>query len=154
MATIKVGPRRYVSTSEMVTRWKEAWDEVGGSNPYSVRMDRVLKAYGFGVHDIKTRLGLIRAKRDKDRTEDEAELLFLDGELKFVSEQGLFDKCSETVQGSIFLLESKFGYRKNADVNLNLDTKQVKKVVRWGDEETQAPELKSGEEVAKQAAEG
>lgn len=151
---IKVGPRRYVGTGEMVTRWKEAWDEVGGSNPYSVRMDRVLKEYGFGVHDIKTRLGLIRAKRDRDRTEDEAELLMLDGELKFVSEQGLFDKCSETVQGSIFLLESKFGYRKNADVNVNLDAKQVKKVVRWGDEESSEPELKIGEEVAKQAAEG
>ena len=151
---IKVGPRRYVSTGEMVSRWKDAWDEVGGSNPYSVRMDKVLKPHGFGVHDIKTRLGLIRAKRDADRTEDEAELLMLDGELKFVSEQGLFDKCSETVQGSIFLLESKFGYRKNADVNVNLDAKQVKKVVRWGDEETQAPELRSGEEVAKEAAEG
>ena len=112
---IKVGPRRYVSTCEMVSRWKDAWDEVGGSNPYSVRMDKVLKPHGFGVHDIKTRLGLIRAKRDQDRTEDEAELLMLDGELKFVSEQGLFDKCSETVQGSIFLLESKFGYRKNAE---------------------------------------
>lgn len=151
---IKVGPRRYVSTGEMVSRWREAWDEVGGNNPYSLKMDKYLKPHGFGVHDIKTRLGLVRAKRDSDRTEDEAELLTLDGELKFVSEQVLFDKCSETTQGAIFLLESKFGYRKNADLTVNLDAKQVKKVVRWGDEESSGPELKSGEEVAKAAAEG
>lgn len=151
---VKAGSRRWVSTGEMVTRWKEAWDEVGGSNPYSLRMDKFLKPHGFGVHDIKTRIGIVRAKRDSDRTEDEAELLTLDGELKFVSEQGLFDKCSETVQGSIFLLESKFGYRKNADVNLNVDTKQVKKVLRWGDEEKGGPGLEDGVDVAKRAAEG
>ena len=151
-----VQPRRYVPTSEMIELWRSAYENVeSSSNPYSVRMDKYLKPHGFGVHDIKTRIGLIRGKRDKDRTQEEIDLLNLDDELKFISEQGLYDKCAETTQGSIFLLESKFGYRKNADLNVNIDPQQVKKVIRWGEEEP-AGEVKveSGEEVAKKAAEG
>jgi len=151
-----VQPRRYVSTAEMVDLWRKAYDEVeSSSNPYSVRMDKYLKPHGFGVHDIKTRIGLVRRKRDRERTQEESDLLALDDELKFMSEQGLYDKCTETTQGSIFLLESRFGYRKGTDVNLQVDPQQVKKVIRWGEEEP-AGELKveSGEEVAKQAAEG
>jgi len=149
-------PRRYVPTIEMVELWRSAYENVeSSSNPYSVRMDKYLKPHGFGVHDIKTRLGLIRSKRDKERTQDEIDLLNLDEELKFISEQGLYDKCTETTQGSIFLLESKFGYRKNADVNVNIDPQQVRKVIRWGEEEpTGEVKVESGEEVAKKAAEG
>jgi len=143
--------RRYVPTSEMVKSWRSAWDEVGGSNPYSVRIDRILRGSGFGIHDVKTRIGLIRSKRDRERTQDEADLLSLDDELRFMGEQGLFDKCTESTNGAIFLLESKYGYRKGQDLNLNVDPKQVKKVIRWGDEQDEAPNL---EEVPKQAAEG
>ena len=151
----KIGPRRYVPTSEMVELWRKAYDEVEStSNPYSVRFDKYLKPHGFGVHDIKTRIGIIRSKRDKDRTQDEADLLALDEELKFMSEQGLFDKCTETTQGSIFLLESKFGYKKGQDLNLNLNPEQVKKVIRWGEEEeTPNVDLVDGG-TAKEAAEG
>lgn len=148
---VSAGPRRYVPTSEMASGWRKAWEEVGGTNPYSVRMDRYLREFGYGVHDIKTRIGLIRSKRDRDRTQDDADLLMLDDELRFMSEQGLFDKCTESTNGAIFLLESKYGYRKGQDVNLQVNPDQVKKVIRWGDDQEQeAPKL---EEVPK-AAEG
>lgn len=145
------GPRRYVSTSEMCEDWRAAYVEVGGTNPYSMRIDALLRPKGYGVHDVKTRIGLIRSKRDRDRTEDEASLLVLDDEMRFMSEQGLFDKCSETTNGAIFLLESKYGYRKGQDLNLQVNPDQVKKVIRWGDEQQdEAPKL---DEVPK-AAEG
>lgn len=144
--------RRYVPTSEMVSDWRAAWNNLDGTNPYSVRMDRELRPKGYGVHDIKTRIGLIRSKRDRDRTQDENDLLMLDDELRFMSEQGLFDKCTETTNGAIFLLESKYGYRKGQDLNLNVDPQQVKKVIRWGDEEV--PEAPKVVDTGKQAAEG
>lgn len=144
--------RRYVPTSEMVKSWRKAWDEAGVSNPYSMRLDRILRVDGFGIHDIKTRIGLIRSKRDRDRTQDEADLLSLDDELRFMSEQGLFDKCTESTNGAIFLLESKYGYRKGQDLTLQVDPQQVKKVIRWGDDqESEAPKVMDTE---KQAAEG
>lgn len=149
MAGISVN-RRYVPTSEMVEGWRSAWEEMGGTNPYSVRMDKYLRELGFGVHDIKTRIGLIRAKKDSNRTQDEADLVSLDDELRFMSEQGLFDKCAESTNGAIFLLESKYGYTKGKDINLNLNPDQVKKVIRWGDETEEAPKL----EEVKKAAEG
>lgn len=148
---VTVGPRRYVPTSEMVVDWRKAYEEVGGTNPYSVRIDAVLRPNGYGIHDVKTRIGIIRSKRDKERTQDEADLLLLDDEMRFMSEQGLFDKCTESTNGAIFLLESKYGYRKGQDLNLQVNPEQVKKVIRWGDDqEVEAPKL---EEVDK-AAEG
>lgn len=145
------GPRRYVSTSEMSSDWRDAYVEVGGTNPYSMRIDALLRPKGYGVHDVKTRIALIRSKKNRDRTEDEAELLNLADELLFMSEQGLFDKCSETTNGAIFLLESKYGYRKGQDLNLQVNPEQVKKMILWGDEQQEeAPKL---EEVSK-AAEG
>ena len=150
--SISSATRRYVPTSEMVKSWRSAWDDVGGTNPYSMRIDRLLREGGFGIHDIKTRIGLIRAKRDRERTQDEADLLSLDDELRFMSEQGLFDKCTESTNGAIFLLESKYGYRKGQDLTLQVDPQQVKKVVRWGDEEV--PEAPQVMDTGKQAAEG
>ena len=148
---VSVGPRRYVPTSEMVTDWRKAYEEVGGANPYSVRIDAVLRPKGYGIHDVKTRIGLIMSRRDKDRTQDEADLLLLDDEMRFMSEQGLFDKCTESTNGAIFLLESKYGYRKGQDLNLQVNPEQVKKVIRWGDDQDAGePKL---EEVPK-AAEG
>ncbi len=148
---VSVGPRRYVPTSEMVTDWRKAYEEVGGANPYSVKIDAVLRPKGYGIHDVKTRIGLIRSKRDRDRTQDEADLLLLDDEMRFMSEQGLFDKCTESTNGAIFLLESKYGYRKGQDLNLQVNPEQVKKVIRWGDDQDAGePKL---EEVPK-AAEG
>lgn len=124
--------RKVFSDREIGKYWLEAWRDSPGTNPYSGKIDRALREHGLTVHDVKTRVGIIRGKRQEDRLDTEQGLLDFADSLVFSAEQALVDKCTESTQGSIFLLESKYGYRKGQEIRISADTDTVKTVRTWG----------------------
>lgn len=129
---VKTIKRKIFTDGDMERLWGEAWDASPGTNPYSIRIDRMLREHGLSIHDVKTRVGIIRGKRQVDRLDSEQRLLDFADSLVFLAEQSMVDKCAESTQGAIFLLESKYGYRKGTDINLNATADVVKTVRQWG----------------------
>lgn len=139
--------RRIYSDEEIRELWESAWDESPCTNPYSVKIDKALRAKGLSVNDIKVRVGVIRGKAARDRLDSEQELLDFSESLVFLAEQSMVDKCTESTQGAIFLLESKYGYRKGQDINITASQDTVKTVRRFGDVATES-EAKPSESEA------
>lgn len=131
----KTKNKPYISDEEMLDVWRGAWEEGDGKNPYSLKINKAMLEHGFGIHDLKTRLGVILGTERTKRTEDEVALLDFDKMARECAESALIDQCGSSVNGAIFLLESKYGYRKGTDINITAEKDVVKKVVRWGDEE-------------------
>ena len=109
----------------------------------SVKIDRMLREKGLSIHDVKTRVGIIRGKRVGDRLDSEQAFLDFADSLVFLAEQSMVDKCTETTQGAIFLLESKYGYRKGTDLNITANADVVKTVRKWGQETEKPAEAES-----------
>ena len=126
--------RKLFSDMQMMKLWGEAWDASPCTNPYSVKIDRALREKGLSIHDVKTRVGIIRGKKVGDRLDTEQRFLDFADSLIFLAEQSMVDKCTETTQGAIFLLESKYGYRKGTDLNITANADVVKTVRQWGKE--------------------
>lgn len=141
--------RKVFSDREICKYWLEAWKDSPGTNPYSGKIDKALREHGLTVHDVKTRVGIIRGKRQCDRLDTEQGLLDFADSLVFSAEQALVDKCTESTQGSIFLLESKYGYRKGQEIKISADTDTVKTIRTWGaaTETAQEGETKAQEAV-------
>lgn len=138
--------RKIWTDLELKGAWMDAWERTAGTNPYSIKIDRMLRERGVSIHDIKTRIGVIRGKRQCDRLDTEQELLDFSESLVFLAEQSMVDKCTETTQGAIFLLESKYGYRKGTDLNITANADVVKTVRKWG-ADTEKTEEASSEAV-------
>lgn len=143
--------KAYVSDAEMLKVWRDAWEEGDGKNPYSLKINKAMRENGFGIHDLKTRLGVILGTDRTKRTEDEVALLDFDKMARECAESALIDQCGSSVNGAIFLLEAKYGYRKGTDINITAEKDVIKKVVRWGDDESTDVAI---EDTGKQAAEG
>ena len=135
--------RKIWTDLELKGMWGEAWEQTPGTNPYSIKIDRILRERGVSIHDIKTRVGIIRGKRQADRLDTEQELLVFADSLVFLAEQSMVDKCTESTQGAIFLLESKYGYRKGTDLNITANADVVKTVRKWGAEAEKSEDTKS-----------
>lgn len=125
--------KKYWSDEALQKVWEQAWLESNGTNPYSVSIDKKLREKGLSIHDIKTRLGVIESKRQRERYDSEQALLDFDGQLRFMAEQALRDRCAESTNGAIFLLESKYGYRKGQDINITANPDAIKTIRQWGD---------------------
>lgn len=136
-------PRKMFGDMQMMKLWREAWDASPCTNPYSVKIDRMLREKGLSIHDVKTRVGIIRGKRVGDRLDSEQAFLDFADSLVFLAEQSMVDKCTETTQGAIFLLESKYGYRKGTDLNITANADVVKTVRKWGQETEKPAEAES-----------
>jgi len=126
---------KFYDLRKLLNAWKASWEVSNQKNPYSAGINRDLMKKGYGIHDVKNAIGLVLAKKKELRTDEEEELLEFDSMARLVAESALVDQCGETTNGAIFLLESKYGYRKGSDISISMEKDVVKKVVRWGDEE-------------------
>ena len=125
---------------ELLALWRSAWEQTDGSNPTGVAVDRELAKSGYSIADILNRIGMASVKPEAARTADENALIDFWKRTNAVSEMALVDKCATGgVQGAMFLLKTKHGYREGTDINLTSGKEQVKRVRRWGegDEETE-----------------
>ena len=117
---------------ELLHWWKDAWERTDKRNPYSPEVDALLGERGISAYDIHTRTGILRGKRKSELDYDEDNLLAFHNRVMFVSENALIDNCAQTTPGSIFLLESRHGYRKGVDVNLSSNEGVGKTTIQWG----------------------
>lgn len=121
-----------MTDKHLLEAWKEAWNADSGMNPLSYKINKKLLEKGVSIFDINTRLGLIAAKKSSERTGYEHELYKFYQMAKLVSENALVDKCTEHTQGCMFILETRYGYRKGTDINITGGDAQEKKTVTWG----------------------
>lgn len=102
-------------------------------NPFSRAVLRTLGESGITMLDIRTRLGHIMSKPERERHEDEKELLSFYENVKLEFEQGLVDNCLDSAQGSMFILKTQYHYREGTDLSITAGNEGGRKVVRsWG----------------------
>lgn len=128
---------------ELLVRWREAWENTDKRNPFSPEIDSELQKYGVSCYDCHTRVGILKGKRRSELDYDEDELLAFFNRAMFVAENRLVDSCYESTHGSIFLLESRHGYRKGVDISLSGgEGGSGKATVVWGSEDIEVTEDK------------
>ena len=132
------------SDEAILRAWMKAWNDSDCTNPMGKEIDKRMMESGISIFDVHTRLGIIAGKPRKDRTQGENRLFDFWLRAKLVAENALVDKCTESTQGSMFILKSRYGYKDGMEVSFT-DKEDRNKVQRvWGNQkiEESAPEEK------------
>ena len=133
MATSNVG--------KLLKDWRTAWEASNGAVPISFAIDKELAKGGASITDVLTAVALAKATPKDQRTKDQTELLKFADRTKRIQEAVLVEHCTETTQGSMFILEASHGYKRgSSDMNV---TVQQKATPVWGQAQA-APEKTEG----------